>query len=145
MKLTNMITKLFGYLKLSSLAFVVLLGVYGIILQKGDLSIWRPENRNQFYYSGGHCSSKSVINGLRLEFRFKNSLKVSIKMVNYFSLVQKTSALDFIQDRCHSVTYLCCDLCMAWTILYGPYNIVDIISIILVLIMFDNILRSLEL
>ena len=50
MKLTNMITKLFGYLKLSSLAFVVLLGVYGIILQKGDLSIWRPENRNQFYY-----------------------------------------------------------------------------------------------
>ena len=71
MKLTNMITKLFGYLKLSSLAFVVLLGVYGIILQKGDLSIWRPENRNQFYYSGGHCSSKSVINGLRLEFRQK--------------------------------------------------------------------------
>jgi len=44
MKLTNMITKLFGYLKLSSLAFVVLLGVYGLILKKGDLSIWRPEN-----------------------------------------------------------------------------------------------------
>ena len=46
MKLTQLISKAFGFIKITSLVFIVGLGVYGLAIQKGDLSIWKPENRN---------------------------------------------------------------------------------------------------
>ena len=49
MKLTQLISKVFGFIKITSLVFIVGLGVYGLAIQKGDLSVWKPENRNCAY------------------------------------------------------------------------------------------------
>ena len=46
MKLTQLISKVFGFIKITSLVFIVGLGIYGLAIQKGDLSVWKPENRN---------------------------------------------------------------------------------------------------
>ena len=43
MKLSQLLTKLFGYVKTSSLVFIIILGIYGVATKKGDLSIWAPE------------------------------------------------------------------------------------------------------
>lgn len=46
MKLTQLISKAFGFIKITSLVFIVGLGVYGLAIKKGDLTVWKPENRN---------------------------------------------------------------------------------------------------
>ena len=45
MKLSQLITKIFGYIKISSLIFIVLLGIYGLIIGVGDLTIWTYPKR----------------------------------------------------------------------------------------------------
>jgi len=39
---TQRITKVFGYIKIFSLVFIVGLGVYGVAVGKGDLSVFKP-------------------------------------------------------------------------------------------------------
>ena len=44
MQLTQNIAKIFGYIKISSLIIIIVLGIYGVAAGKGDLSIFSTEN-----------------------------------------------------------------------------------------------------
>ncbi|CBY42079.1 unnamed protein product [Oikopleura dioica] len=43
MNLTQSLTKIFGYIKIASLVIIILLGVYGLVIGKGDLSVWQVD------------------------------------------------------------------------------------------------------
>jgi len=43
MNLTQSLTKIFGYIKIASLVIIILLGVYGLVIGKGDLSVWHVD------------------------------------------------------------------------------------------------------
>ena len=62
MQLTQSIAKVFGYIKISSLVMIIVLGIYGVAAGKGELSTFSSQNALQkdgddFFPSFSHIGS----------------------------------------------------------------------------------------